>query len=318
MSLAFIAAMVAAPCGGRGPIRRLLEIQYVSTETPVPATSGREAPEQLENGREREAARLQKADLPGLFAIVRGGCSEAALPQREHRRVVLDRRVADGVLDRVAAYALALELAPNMATAVASGLLRDQRVRKTLVRQQALRRELVQHGGDFIARRALGDQALLELVARIFAPRQQANRLRLERDRLARSQTTWALALRVRDQRRTRRACDRHADDRADLGLDLCRDVLVLAQPFARVVLALAYLVAVVGVPRAGLLDDVVRDAELDDLAFARNALAVQDVEQGFAKRRRDLVLDDLDPRLVADDFLAALDRSDAADVEPH
>ena len=38
----------------------------------------------------------------------------------------------------------------------------------------------------------------------------------------------------------------------------------------------------------------------------------------GLAKRRRDLVLDDLDARLVADDFLAALDRADAADVEPH
>ena len=57
-------------------------------------------------------------------------------------------------------------------------------------------------------------------------------------------------------------------------------------------------------------------DAELDDLAFARDALAVEDVEQRLAERRRDLVLDDLDPRLVADDLLAALDGADAADVE--
>jgi hypothetical protein len=92
----------------------------------------------------------------------------------------------------------------------------------------------------------------------------------------------------------------------------------VLAQVLARVVLALADLVAVVRVPRAGLLDDPVVDAELDDLAFARDALAVQDVEQRLAERRRDLVLDDLDARLVADDLLALLDRADAADVEAH
>ena len=49
-----------------------------------------------------------------------------------------------------------------------------------------------------------------------------------------------------------------------------------------------------------------------------RDALAVEDVEQRLAKRRRHLVLHDLDARLVADDFVAPLDRADAADVEPH
>ena len=111
---------------------------------------------------------------------------------------------------------------------------------------------------------------------------------------------------------------DGHADGGADLGFDLVGHLGMLAQELARVVLALADLLAVVGVPRAGLLDDVVRDAELDDLAFARDALAVQDVEQRLAERRRDLVLDDLDARFVADDLLALLDRADAADVEAH
>jgi hypothetical protein len=165
-----------------------LKIQYVSTETPVPATSRLKGLQHLENGREREAARLQKADLPGLFAIVRRRGAEAALPQREHRRVVVDRRLADGAFDRLAAYAFALELAADATAAVASRLLRDQRVRKALVRLQTLRRKFVEHGGDFIARRALGDQALFQIVARVFAPREQANRLRLERDRFARPQ----------------------------------------------------------------------------------------------------------------------------------
>ena len=41
-------------------------------------------------------------------------------------------------------------------------------------------------------------------------------------------------------------------------------------------------------------------DAEVDDLAFARDALAVEDLELGLLERRRDLVLHDLDARLVA------------------
>ena len=56
----------------------------------------------------------------------------------------------------------------------------------------------------------------------------------------------------------------------------------------------------------------------LDDLAFVRNALPVHDLELGLAERRRDLVLDHLDARLVADHFFAILDGADAADVEPH
>src|SRR5207342_835685 len=75
---------------------------------------------------------------------------------------------------------------------------------------------------------------------------------------------------------------------------------------------------ALVGVPRAGLLDHVVQYAQLDDLAIPRNTLAVHDLELCLAKWRCDLVLDHLDARLVADDLFARLDRADAADVEPH
>src|SRR6266853_2815148 len=144
--------------------------------------------------------------------------------------------------------------------------------------------------------------------------------------RRASSRIACALRLRVTkreaillvDWRRSRAASggDRNADCGADLGLDLCRDVTVLSQPLAGVVLALADLVAVVRVPGAGLLDDVMHHAKLDDFAFTRNTFTVENIEQRLAKRRSDLVLDHLDPRFVADDFLAALDRTYAADVE--
>jgi hypothetical protein len=64
------------------------------------------------------------------------------------------------------------------------------------------------------------------------------------------------------------------------------------------IVLALADALALVAVPGAGLVDEVVGHAELDDLALARDALAVQDLELGLTERRRDLVLDDLDAGL--------------------
>src|SRR6185295_19520176 len=68
----------------------------------------------------------------------------------------------------------------------------------------------------------------------------------------------------------------------------------------------------------AGLLDDVLLDAEIDDLTFSRDADAVEDLELGSLERRRDLVLDDLDARFAPDHLFALLDRAGAADVEPH
>src|SRR5450759_634249 len=53
---------------------------------------------------------------------------------------------------------------------------------------------------------------------------------------------------------------------RAQLRIDRCGDFGVLLQIQARVVLALADAVAVVAVPGAGFLDEVVGDAELDQL----------------------------------------------------
>src|SRR4051812_24755410 len=100
---------------------------------------------------------------------------------------------------------------------------------------------------------------------------------------------------------------------RADLLFDFLRELRTLLEEFAGIVLALADALALVAVPGAGLLDDALGRAHVDDLALTRNALAVHDFEFGFAERRRHLVLHHLHARLVADDFLAVLDGTDAA-----
>src|SRR5207237_10605630 len=109
-----------------------------------------------------------------------------------------------------------------------------------------------------------------------------------------------------------------HARLLADLALDLARELRVFFQEIARVVLALAQPVAVVDVPGAGLLEHAEHDADLQHLAFARDAVAVHDVELRLLEGRRDLVLHHLDAGLGADDLVALLDRADAADVHPH
>jgi hypothetical protein len=57
-------------------------------------------------------------------------------------------------------------------------------------------------------------------------------------------------------------------------------------------------------------------DAEIDQFAGLGDALAIHDVELDLLEGRRHLVLDHLDPGLVADHLVAVLDRADAADVE--
>ena len=58
--------------------------------------------------------------------------------------------------------------------------------------------------------------------------------------------------------------------------------------------------------------------AEVDELTLPGDPLAVEDVELHLPERRRDLVLDHLDARLVADHLVAFLDGADTPDVEPH
>src|SRR5205814_5941417 len=104
----------------------------------------------------------------------------------------------------------------------------------------------------------------------------------------------------------------------ADRGLDFLGDVGVRLEKRLGVLAALADALAVVGKPGAGFFDDPGLDPEIEDLAGLRDALAVHDVELDLLERRGELVLDDLDPGLVADDLVAFLDHADAANVEAH
>src|SRR5205823_10615800 len=103
----------------------------------------------------------------------------------------------------------------------------------------------------------------------------------------------------------------------ADLAVDQGGDVRVGAEEVLRRLAALAEPGLLEREPRPGLRDDAHRDADVEQAAFLRDALAVHHVELGDAERRRDLVLHDLDPDTVADRLRARLDRLDPADVEP-
>src|SRR5439155_9773116 len=70
--------------------------------------------------------------------------------------------------------------------------------------------------------------------------------------------------------------------------------------------------------PGAGLLDDPVGGAEVDQLAELIDAGAEQHLELRLAERPRALVLDHLDAHPRSHRLVALLELSDAADVETH
>src|SRR5437773_10111715 len=87
----------------------------------------------------------------------------------------------------------------------------------------------------------------------------------------------------------------------APLGLDLRRDLGMLAQEIAGVLAALADAIAAECVPGAGLLDDALLGRDVDQLSLLGDAAAVQDVELRLAERRRYLVLHHLHLGAAAD-----------------
>src|SRR5947199_6399875 len=100
-------------------------------------------------------------------------------------------------------------------------------------------------------------------------------------------------------------------------GLDLRRDLGMLAQEVARVLTALADAVATEGVPGAGLLDDTLLGRDVDQLSLLGDAGAVQDVELRLAERRGHLLLHHLHLASAADHLAAAPGGAEAAAVAP-
>src|SRR5690606_30394150 len=104
----------------------------------------------------------------------------------------------------------------------------------------------------------------------------------------------------------------------AQYAFDAVRDRRVRLQELAGILLALADALVVAAVPGTRALDQTSVHAHADQLAFARDALAIEDLGDDLLERRCQLVLDHLDLGLVADDLVALLDRADAADVQAH
>ena len=89
--------------------------------------------------------------------------------------------------------------------------------------------------------------------------------------------------------------------------IDARERVLVLLQVAANIFTALPNALALVAVSRARLVDDIVQNREVQHIAFARDSLAVKNVELGIAEWRRHFILDDLDLGARADDNIAFL-----------
>ncbi len=101
-----------------------------------------------------------------------------------------------------------------------------------------------------------------------------------------------------------------------DLLLDPVGQVRVVAQEVPGVLLALAELVAVVGVPGAGLAHDALLHAEIDKAALTANSVTVQNIEFRDFEWRRHFILDDFYPGSVSDRICSVFQGLDAADIK--
>ena len=149
------------------------------------------------------------------------------------------------------------------------------------------------------------------LLDRVFCPPASA----LDRDRLLGLDLDDCLLARSRRQE-TRRDDLLVGGLRLDPGEDLLDEVGVLGEEARGVLAALAETLVAEAEVRARFLDDLLLETDVEDGALPRDARPVDDVELGLLERRRDLVLDDLDPDAVAERLGAVLQRLDPADVE--
>src|SRR5205807_1969376 len=86
----------------------------------------------------------------------------------------------------------------------------------------------------------------------------------------------------------------------------------------ARILAALPHAFPAKAKPRSRLLDQAFVHAEVDQVAFARNAFAIENVEFRFAERGCDFVLHHFAARSRTHDLVAFFDRLHAPDVHAH
>src|SRR5579859_4419201 len=77
----------------------------------------------------------------------------------------------------------------------------------------------------------------------------------------------------------------------AQVGFQFHDEVFVFFQECAGILASLADAFAAIAEPCAGFLDEIVRNAQVDEVAYLRDALAVQDVELSLAEWRGNFVL---------------------------
>ena len=94
----------------------------------------------------------------------------------------------------------------------------------------------------------------------------------------------------------------------ADALFDGVGDLRILFEEFFGVFAAVSDALAFERIPRSRSFDDVEQLAEIEESAFAANALAIDDVDFDFAERRSDFVFDDFDLRFLSDDVGADFD----------
>ena len=104
----------------------------------------------------------------------------------------------------------------------------------------------------------------------------------------------------------------------AHLGFELDHCVFILFEEGARVFATLTDAFAFVAVPGAGFLHDVLNRGHVEQIAFARDTLAVHDVEFGFPERCGHFVFHDFDFGARAGDYVAFFDCGNAANVNAH
>src|SRR5437879_6302341 len=99
-------------------------------------------------------------------------------------------------------------------------------------------------------------------------------------------------------------------------GVQLGHHIFVVLEELAGIFTSLADALALVAEPRAGLFKDVVVDRQIQQIAFARDAFPVEDVELGLAEWGGDFVLHDFDFGARASDDVAFFDGGDAPDID--